>query len=62
MTFQKYAAFFESDELDTLTAAYDAVWRDVWTTRAMNEAQAAVLTKRTWRRSFSLRPARANGT
>ena len=43
MPFQKYAAFFEPDELNTLTAAYDAVWQQIWTTSAMNEAQAAVL-------------------
>ena len=40
MTFHKYAAFFQPDELDALTAAYDAVWQQVWTTNAMNEAQA----------------------
>ena len=43
MTFQKYAAFFQPDELDTLTAAYDAVWQQVWTTSAMDNAQAAVI-------------------
>ncbi|MGH6804969.1 MAG: hypothetical protein ACREC3_16645 [Methyloceanibacter sp.] len=43
MTFDKYAAFFQPDELDALTAAYDAVWQHVWTTNAMNEAQASVI-------------------
>jgi hypothetical protein len=43
MTFNKYAAFFEPDELAALTAAYDAVWQHVWTTRAMNEAQASLI-------------------
>jgi hypothetical protein len=43
MTFQKYAAFFRPDELDVLTAAYDAAWQHVWTTNALNETQAAVI-------------------
>jgi hypothetical protein len=43
VTFQKYAAFFEPDELETMTAAYDAVWQQVWTTSAMNETRATVI-------------------
>ena len=43
MTFQKYAAFFQPDELAALTSAYDAVWHQVWTTSALNEAQAAAI-------------------
>jgi hypothetical protein len=43
MTFQRYAAFFQPDELDILTAAYDAVWQHVWTTSALNEAQASII-------------------
>jgi hypothetical protein len=43
MTFHKYAAFFEPDELAALTAAYDAVWQHLWTTRAINETQASVI-------------------
>ena len=43
MTFDKYAAFFEPDELTAMTAAYDAAWQHVWTTCAMNEAQASVI-------------------
>jgi hypothetical protein len=45
MPFQKYAAFFEPNELHILTAAYDAVWQQIWTTSAMNEAQAVVIKK-----------------
>jgi hypothetical protein len=43
MIFQKYAAFFQPHELDALTAAYNAVWQQVWTTSALNESQAAVI-------------------
>jgi hypothetical protein len=43
MTFHKYAAFFEPDELAALTAAYDAAWQHVWTTSGMNEAQGSVI-------------------
>ncbi len=43
MTFQKYAAFFQPHELDALTAAYNAVWQQVWTISALNESQAAVI-------------------
>ncbi len=43
MTFHKYAAFFEPDELAALTAADDAAWQRLWTTSAMNEAQANVI-------------------
>ena len=45
MTFQTYAAFFQPDELETLTAAYKAAWQQVWTTNALNEAQAAIIQK-----------------
>jgi hypothetical protein len=45
MTFQKYAAFFQPDELDALTAAYNAAWQQIWTTNALNETQAAVIQK-----------------
>jgi hypothetical protein len=31
MPFQRYAAFFEPDELDVLTVAYNAAWRE-WST------------------------------
>ena len=43
MIFQKYAAFFQPDELEALTAAYNAAWQHVWTTKALNETQAAVI-------------------
>ena len=43
MAFQKYAAFFQPDELDALSSAYNEVWQQVWTTSALNEAQAAVI-------------------
>ena len=43
MTFQKYAAFFQPDELEALSSAYEEVWQQVWTTSALNEAQAAVI-------------------
>ena len=43
MTFQKYAAFFRPDELEALSSAYNEAWQQVWTTSALNEAQAAVI-------------------
>jgi len=30
MPFKTYAAFFRPDELDALTAAYDAAWRSAY--------------------------------
>lgn len=42
MTFQKYAAFFRPDELEALSCAYKEAWQQVWTTSALNEAQAAL--------------------
>jgi hypothetical protein len=45
MTFQKYAAFFQPDELEALTAAYNAAWQHVWTTNALNRTQAAAIKK-----------------
>ena len=29
MPFQQYAAFFKPEELDTLTAAFDATWQEL---------------------------------
>jgi hypothetical protein len=43
MTFQKYAAFFQPHELEALSSAYHAAWQEVWTTHALNEAQAAAI-------------------
>lgn len=43
MIFQKYAAFFQPDELEVLSSVYKEVWQQVWTTSALNEAQAAVI-------------------
>jgi len=43
MTFQKYAAFFQPDELEALSSAYQEVWQQVWTTSSLNEAQAALI-------------------
>jgi len=43
MVFQRYAAFFQPDELDALTAAYDAAWQHVWASGAIDAAQASVL-------------------
>ena len=45
MMFQKYAAFFQPHELDALTAAYDAVWQQLRSTRAMEAAETSVLSK-----------------
>jgi hypothetical protein len=42
MTFQKYAAFFQPHELEALSSAYNAAWQQVWTTRALNAAEAAI--------------------
>ena len=46
MMFQKYAAFFQPHELDALTAAYDAVWQQLRSTRAMEAAEASVLSNK----------------
>jgi hypothetical protein len=45
--FKTYAAFFRPDELDALTAAYDAAWRHLWATSVrMTAAQASDLKNR----------------
>jgi hypothetical protein len=43
MTFRKYAAFFQPDELDALTSAYDAAWQEMAAPRVLTTAQASVL-------------------
>ena len=43
MTFRQYGAFFQPDELDALTSAYDAVWQEMAAPRVLTTAQASVL-------------------
>ena len=43
MTFKKYAAFFQPQELDALTAAYDAVWQQVQATKPITPSEASVI-------------------
>jgi len=33
MRLRDYSSFFRPEELDALTAAYDAAWQDLWTKR-----------------------------
>jgi hypothetical protein len=41
--FKKYAAFFQPHELDALSAAYVAAWREVRSARHVNPNDAMVL-------------------
>jgi len=41
--FKKYAAFFQPHEIDALTAAYVAVWREVRSAKLVKPRDAAVL-------------------
>ena len=43
MTFKKYAAFFQPQELDALTAAYDVVWQQVQATKPITRGEASVI-------------------
>lgn len=46
MRLRDLAAFFEPEEFAALGAAYDAAWKDLWTTRlTLTAAQATVLKK-----------------
>jgi hypothetical protein len=42
MTFRQYGAFFQPDELNALTSAYEA-WQEMSATSALTIAQASVL-------------------
>ena len=44
MPFQEYSLYFQSDELDVLTAAYEAAWQHLRATGTTRD-QAAVLKK-----------------
>jgi hypothetical protein len=41
--FKKYAAFFQPHEIDALTAAYVAAWREVRSAKLVKPRDAAVL-------------------
>ncbi len=43
MTFKKYAAFFQPQELAALTAAYDAAWQEVHATKPITPSEASVI-------------------
>jgi len=44
MPFEAYSAHFRPDELDTLAAAYEAAWQDLWTERlTLGAEQTSVL-------------------
>ena len=43
MTFKKYAAFFQPQELDALTAAHDAAWQEVQATKPITPSEASVI-------------------
>ena len=41
-----YSSFFQPEEFDALTAAYEAAWQDLWTKRlTLNPDQVPVLKK-----------------
>ena len=49
MPFRQYAPFFKPEELDTLTAAFDAAWSELSAASGMNlstETQAMLVKKR----------------
>lgn len=46
MRLRDYSSFFQPEEFDALTAAYDAAWQDLWTKRLTLPAdQVPVLKK-----------------
>ena len=46
MRLRDYSSFFQPQEFDALTAAYDAAWQDLWTQRlTLNPDQVPVLKK-----------------
>ena len=46
MRLRDYSSFFQPQEFDAITAAYDAAWQDLWTKRlTLNPDQVPVLKK-----------------
>jgi hypothetical protein len=46
MRLRDYSSFFQPEEFDALTAAYDAAWQDLWTKRlTLSADQVPVLKK-----------------
>jgi hypothetical protein len=46
MRLRDYSSFFQPEEFDALTAAYDAAWQDLWTKRlTLTPDQVPVLKK-----------------
>ena len=46
MRLRDYSSFFQPEEFDALTAAYEAAWQDLWTKRlTLNPDQVPVLKK-----------------
>ena len=45
MHLRDYSSFFQPEEFDALTAAYDAAWQHLWTNRPLTADQAPILKK-----------------
>ena len=46
MRLQDYSSYFRPQEFESLTAAYDAAWQDLWTKRLTLEADQVPVLKR----------------
>jgi hypothetical protein len=45
MRLRDYSSFFQPEEFDALTAAYEAAWRDLWTKRLTLPAEQVPVLK-----------------
>ena len=46
MRLQDYSSYFRLQEFESMTAAYDAAWQDLWTKRLTLEADQVSVLKR----------------
>jgi hypothetical protein len=46
MQLRDYSSFFQPDDFDALTAAYDAAWQQLWATRLTLQSEQVVVLKK----------------
>ena len=62
MQLRDYSSYFQPEEFDALTAAYDAAWQELWAKRLTLPSEQVPLLQRISRRSFWRPPATGSET
>ena len=62
MQLRDYSSYFQPEEFEALTAAYDAAWQELWAKRLTLTCDQVPVLQKNLRRSFWRPPATGNAT